>query len=46
MYHTTKFNGELTVDLEVSPKRPLERLRTRKGTQIVSHMKPFRGVRC
>ena len=40
MYHTIKFNGELTVDLEVSPKQPLERLRIRKGTRLTAEVKP------
>ena len=41
MQHTIKFTGDLTVDLEVSPKQPLERLCIRKGTRLQAHIKPY-----
>jgi hypothetical protein len=40
MYHTIEFNHDLTVDLEVSPKHPLERLRIRRGTRRSAQVKP------
>jgi hypothetical protein len=40
MYHTIQFNDDLTVDLEVSPKLPLERLRIRRGTRLSAQVKP------
>lgn len=40
MYHIIQFNRELTVDLEISRKRPLERLRIRKGTRLTAQVKP------
>jgi len=41
MYHTLEFNVELTVDLEISPKQPLERLSIRKGTRRRAQLRPF-----
>ena len=41
MYHTIEFADELTVDLEISRKHPLERLRIRKGTRLRAQMKPY-----
>jgi hypothetical protein len=41
MYHTIKFTGDLTVDLEVSPKQHLERLRIRKGDRVQAQIKPY-----
>lgn len=41
MYHTIKFTGDLTVDLEVSPKQHLERLRIRKGDYLQAQIKPY-----
>ncbi len=40
MFHTIKFTGDLTVDLEVSPKQHLERLRIRKGDRLQAQIKP------
>lgn len=40
MYHAIEFNDDLTVDLEVSPNKPLERLRIRKGARLRAQMKP------
>ncbi len=41
MFHTIKFTGDLTVDLEVSPKQHLERLRIRKGDRLQAQIKPY-----
>lgn len=41
MYHLIKFAADLTVDLEISPRHPLERLRLRKGTQLRVQIKPY-----
>lgn len=41
MFHTIKFTGDLTVDLEVTPKHPLERLRIRKGDRLQAQIKPY-----
>jgi hypothetical protein len=41
MYHSLEFNTELTVDLEISPKDYLERLRIRKGTRLKAQLKPL-----
>jgi hypothetical protein len=41
VYHTIEFNGDLLVDLEVSSKKPLERLRIRKGTRFCVQLKPY-----
>jgi hypothetical protein len=40
MYHTLEFNAELTIDLEISRKQPLERLRIRQGTRRRAQLKP------
>ncbi len=40
MYHTIWFNRDLTVDLEVSPKEPLEPLSIRKGVRHRAQVKP------
>jgi hypothetical protein len=41
MFHTLEFDVELTVDLETSPKQPLERLCIRKGTRLRAQLKPY-----
>ncbi len=41
MYHTLQFNLELTVDLEISPKKPLERLRIQRGSRRRAQIKPY-----
>jgi hypothetical protein len=41
MFHTIKFTGDLTVDLEISPKQPLERVRIRKGDRLRVQIKPY-----
>jgi len=40
MYHTIEFRADLTADLEVSPKQPLEQLRIRNGTRLKAQVKP------
>lgn len=41
MYHTIEFTSDMTVDLKVSQKHPLERLRIRKGTRLQAQIKPY-----
>jgi len=41
MYHIIEFNAELTFDLEISPKKPLESLRLCKGTRRRAQLKPY-----
>ena len=41
MYHTLEFAVDFTVDLEISPKQPLERLLLRKGTRLRAQIKPY-----
>jgi hypothetical protein len=41
MYHMLEFSAELTVDLEISRKQPLERLIIRKGTRRRAQLKPY-----
>jgi hypothetical protein len=41
MYHTLEFDAELTVDLEISRKHPLERLSIRKGSRYRAQLKPY-----
>jgi hypothetical protein len=41
MYHTIEFRRELLVDLEVSPKLPLERLALRQGTRTKAQIRPY-----
>jgi hypothetical protein len=40
MYHTIQFAFDLWVDLEVSPKQPLERLLLRRGTRVIAQLRP------
>ena len=40
MYHTIELNNDATLDREVSPKQPRERLRIRKGTRLSAQVKP------
>lgn len=40
MYHTIEFAVDLTVDLEISPKHRMERLRVRRGMRMPAHVKP------
>jgi hypothetical protein len=41
MYHTIEFRQELLLDLDVSPKHRLERLRVRQGTRVPVQIKPY-----
>jgi hypothetical protein len=41
VYHLIEFNTAFTVDLEVSPKQRLERLRVRKGTRANVCLRPY-----
>lgn len=40
MYHNLVFFKDLTVDLEISPKQPLERVLIQKGTRLRAQIKP------
>ncbi len=40
MYHSIEFAAEFTLDLEISPKHPLERLLIQKGTRLRAQVKP------
>jgi hypothetical protein len=40
MYHSIEFVAEFTLDLEISPKHPLERLLIQKGTRLRAQVKP------
>lgn len=41
MYHTIKFAAEFEVDLEISPKHRLERMRIRRGACLQAQIKPY-----
>jgi hypothetical protein len=41
MYHTIQFTADIWVDLEVSPKQPLERLLLRAGDRLPAQVKPY-----
>jgi hypothetical protein len=41
MYHTIEFTTEFTVDLETSPKEPLDRLWIQRGVRRRAQIKPF-----
>jgi hypothetical protein len=41
MYHTLEFAVAFTVDLEISPKHPQERLLIKKGTRLRAQVKPY-----
>jgi hypothetical protein len=41
MYHTIEFTGDRTLDLEVSPRQPLQRLRIHKGDCLQAQIKPY-----
>jgi hypothetical protein len=40
MYHTLEITISRWVDLEVSPRQPLERLLLRRGTYVSAQLKP------
>ncbi len=41
MYHTSEFTVDLTADLEISPKQPLERILIERGTRVRAQLKPY-----
>jgi hypothetical protein len=41
MYHAIVFTENMTLDVEVSAKQPLERLRVRIGTRTYAQLKPY-----
>jgi len=41
MYHTIEFDEPLMLDLEVSPKQPLEKVTVKKGTRLRAQLKPY-----
>jgi len=41
MYHTIEFTKDLLVDMEVSPKHWLERMRIRRGICLQAQIKPY-----
>ena len=41
MYHTIEFDEPLTIDLETSPRHPLERVTFRRGTRLQAQLKPY-----
>jgi hypothetical protein len=41
VYHTIEFGVEFVIDLEVSRKQPLERVRLRKGDRLRAQVKPY-----
>ena len=40
MYHTIEFAANISVDLELSPKQPLERIELRRGMKIRAQIRP------
>jgi hypothetical protein len=40
MYHTIEFAADMWVDLERSPKQPLERIQLRRGTRVRAQIRP------
>ena len=41
MYHTIEFAVDSLVDVEVSPKQPLERSVIHRGTRVEAQIKPY-----
>ena len=41
MFHNIEFALELTADLEISPKHPLERVLIHKGTCVQAQVRPY-----
>jgi hypothetical protein len=41
MYHTIEFAADFAVDMEISPRQPLERIRICKGTRVRVQLKPY-----
>jgi hypothetical protein len=40
MYHTIEFAANIWVDLELSPKQPLERIELRRGIRMRAQIRP------
>lgn len=40
MFHTIIFHNDATIDLEISPKLPLERMSIRRGTRLSAEIRP------
>jgi hypothetical protein len=41
MFHTIEFVIDFTVDLEISPRKPLEQMRMRAGNRRRAQIKPY-----
>jgi hypothetical protein len=41
MFHTIEFVVDFTVDLEVSPRKPLEQIRVHQGMRRRAQIKPY-----
>jgi len=41
VFHTIEFNRDFTLDLEVSPKKPMERVLIRSGIRLAAQLKPY-----
>ena len=41
MYHTIEFRAKFWVDLEISPRQPLERMLIHVGTRLQAQLKPY-----
>jgi len=41
MYHTIEFAEAFWIDVEISPKHRLERLRVHKGTRVKARVQPY-----
>ena len=41
MYHTIQFTADLLIDVEISPKKRLERVLIRKGDRLWAQLKPY-----
>ncbi len=41
MYHLIEFGEDLMIDLEVSPRKPLERMRVTRGARLRAQLKPY-----
>ena len=41
MYHTIEFSENVMVDLEISARHWLERVRIRRGTRLRAQIKPY-----
>jgi hypothetical protein len=40
MFHTIEFDETLTLELETSPKEPMERVSFKKGTRLKAQIRP------